>query len=181
MIIDQSYFTQGYLVVPNLNQPHIIALVNNYIEVHEDKLLSLALGETMKAALLEGLAEDTVEERWSKLKDGFVFDTNSGTKQSFVGLAPANQIKQGVIAPYVYFYLVRENLTTFTGSAVTVTATENSMAASPMQKLSQAWNNCASEVRKLWYYLRNNKDLYPEFNEQEIDYTAFANVNAFGI
>lgn len=164
-----------------MQQPEDAAIVNDYIDLYEGQILSKALGESLKAALIAGLAVATPEDRWTKLKTGDSFTDTNGNLVVFTGLAPANVLKQGVIAPYVFFHFMRDNMTSFTGSNALRTKSENGDSVSPMQQMSRTYNTAVENIRILWAYLNEKADVYPEWNSSEADPYVAVKINAFGI
>lgn len=179
-VIDRTYFT-GPLAIANLSQPAVSSVVDTYILLKGEELLSKAMGESLKAAYLEGIEEVEVEERWSKLRDGLSFTNRYDRKAKWVGFKAESAIPLNPVACYVWFHLQRDGSIQMSGIGSVQAQAENAANVSPAQPLSLIWNAMANDIKVLWDYLVTNKTDYPELNESEICYYFFNKINAFGI
>jgi hypothetical protein len=179
-VIDRTYFT-GPLAIANLSQPAVSSVVDTYILLKGEELLSKAMGESLKDAYLAGIEETVVEERWSNLRDGLSFTNQSDIRRRWVGFAAESAIPLNPVACYVWFHLQRDGSIQMSGIGSVQAQAENAGTVSPAQPLSMIWNQMANDIHVLWDYLVTNKTDYPEMNESEICYQFFNKINGFGI
>ncbi len=179
-VIDRTYFT-GPLAIANLSQPAVSSVVDTYILLKADELLSKAMGESLKDAYIEGLEEAEPEQRWINLRDGLSFINQYDRKGKWVGFSNGSPIPLSPVACYVWFHLQRDGTIQMSGIGSVQAQAENAANVSPAQPLSMIWNQMAKDIHILWEYLAANETDYPEMNQSEICYSFFNKINAFGI
>ncbi len=180
MVVNRTYFA-GPLVIPNLNQPAISDVVDTYILLHGEEMLSKAMGESLKDAYLEGIEEVTIEERWANLKDGCTFTNQSGYSRKWVGFDSGESIPLNPVACYVWFHYQRDINQQISGVGTVQANPENAVNVSQSQKLSLIWNQMCKDVYVLWEYLQANASDYEEWDQGEINPHFFNKINGFGI
>lgn len=72
-LIDQSYFT-GYLSIPQLGQPAVVAVLDVFIQQQEPLVLQAALGYELWEDFVNGLTQPSIDQKWLNLRDGVTFD-----------------------------------------------------------------------------------------------------------
>lgn len=92
-LIDQTYF-QGDLTIAGLDRPSVIERLNLFIEKYEDQFLRDLFGYSMYKALLDGLSEPSVDQRWLDILQGTEYEYSGRTRQwrGLVMLAPAQSL-----------------------------------------------------------------------------------------
>jgi hypothetical protein len=122
------------------------------------------------------------------VKPGDVFGTGEifilrFTQATMTG-APSNSYVSP-IAGYVYYLWVRDQVTMNTGSGVVRSKTENAEKANPSWRMTDAWNQMALDIFKLWQYLEANSysdpSYYPSYDRTKIDYGFFQPINVYNI
>lgn len=93
----------------------------------------------------------------------------------------AINLKQSIIANYVYYWFMRDNgITITTGIGEVKPQGENSTKASPADKMQAAWMQIMNWVIDLKEFLDVKKDDYPDFASHTIPSDFLRTVNTFG-
>lgn len=184
MVIDTTYFT-GPLAIAQLSQPAVADVVETYIELHGDTLLSMALGESLKDAYLIGIDvgsdDPEPEQRWLNLRDGISFTDWNGHKRRWVGFDSGASLPINPVAAYVWFRYQRDRGVNIGAIGANQTQPENASVVAPGHRLTQIWNQLSSDIYTLWEYVNLNADSYPEFKRRELNARFFNKMNVFGI
>lgn len=178
-LIDRTYFI-GEINLPNTNQTAVQENIDFLISKREPELLIALFGYAMYKAFIAGLLEDPVPQRWVDLRDGVDYTDTDGTLRHWMGLVAVDgEVKESLIANYVYYWFTRKEATQTTGVGEVVTKTENSARVSPMAKQVRVWNEMVDWIAELFNFLQVKKEDYPEWKPDiigEFDY-----INAFNL
>lgn len=140
-----------------------------------------------------GPLEETAEIVF--LSDGFskVGGFQAGEKYTLEFLQPtplpassdiiAGEVKQSMIANYVYWKWIKDQVSQTTGLGEAATQAQNAMLVSPTTKMVTAWNEMARMVSELYWFLQANAEVYTDWNYQGmLGLRSYASqVNQFGI
>jgi hypothetical protein len=75
-------------------------------------------------------------------------------------------VKESPIAMYVYYWYIRNLFTQTSPMGEVGTANENAAPANPGYKMTRAWNEMATWIREMAFFLNTKRDVYPEWNSQ---------------
>ena len=182
-IIDKSFFNLEQNVPGVESDDEVIVL---FIDQYEPKFLKKALGlafyNTFWAAITTNPAP--VAGRWYDIVAGATYYKN-GELREWLGLKQPD-IKKSVIAQYVYWYYMRNQVTQSTRLGEVLTKKENADTVAPGYKMVNNWNDMAEQVCSLWDYLLNKRDdegslVYPEFDKTQVDKKTFTRQNIWNL
>ncbi len=165
-LIDYRFFINE-INVPNAKNNNPGAPIPNggeletMITKHEPAFLEMILGYEMYKDFKAGLLEEDVAEKWSYLSFGTEYTDVRGDLQKFIGLQSDTKISP--IANYVYVQLLSHRAASLTGIGTKGTASENSVAVSPIHKQVPAWNAMVDMNYKMHEFLIANKADYPKY------------------
>lgn len=181
-IIDQTYFVRE-IMVAGVERPTVSDTLCKFINEYEPRFLKKALGYEFYKLFNTALQSNPTSGRWYDLVVGADF-TMGSTLYEWSGLKNST-IKESIIANYVYFYYMRNEMSQTAVMGEVRTNTENAIRSTPASKMAKAWNDTARQVHILWDYLQNKEvdgeKVYPEFKWQDVDYCHFQTINTFGI
>jgi len=173
--IDNTYF-YGELVLSQVSGAAGAAALQLIIDSREEELLTKLLGYSLYKAYTDALAlevDDTpgpevlLEERFRDLRDGKEYTNSSDVLVKWPGLRfTVGTSKKSLIANYVYWHYVRDNHTFTTGSGEKKSPL--AINALPEAKLVRAWNQMVEWNLKLYEFLDDHADDFPE-----TDFTVF--------
>lgn len=155
------------VMLPQINSPVDIGVSIEYpvladlqlmIDEKEPEVLTKLLGYSLYKAFTEGLAEDPIDQRWIKLKDGAEYTDQRGNLQKYLGIKP-------IITRFVYYWNIRQKETNTTGIGESKNTAENAVRSNSSQKQATAWNDMVKAVKNCYAYLHDNAALYPEAPE----------------
>jgi hypothetical protein len=155
-LIDETYFI-GELNIPNTDRPAVSEALTNMISIREKELLTDLLGYDMYKLFLAS----PTDPRWADLKNGKEYTVN-GRLHKWEGLIEENT--QSLIANYVYYWWIRNEVSKTSGIGEVRPVSENAVNASPADKMVKAWNQMSDKIRRLFHFLYNNADTYPEWD-----------------
>lgn len=110
----------------------VSAVLQQYIDKYEPRILTRVLGYQLYKEFNVGLAEETPAEKWTELRDGAEYTYNDELKY-FDGL-------KTLIVNYVYFKFVKEQSQFNTGVGIKSIDTENSQNTDASFKQVYAFN-----------------------------------------
>ena len=160
--IDASYFF-GSLTIGQKSDVAVSAAIVIAIDTYEPVLLQYLLGyETYKAYLAWN---GTEAGRFKVLRSGLEYTSQNGTTKKWKGLRYTTGLgtKKSLIANYVYYHYMAENVTISTGTGEKVAANQNAINADAIQKQVKAWNEMVGEIISLIDFLVSKSDVYTEF------------------
>lgn len=175
-LIDQTYFQKRLTAIPNLNEPFVLAQLNNYLDIYEDEYLVKILGQELRDEFITGLSETVVDQKWKDLRDGVSFTYTDGVKYKWKGFLTST--KESPIANYVMWYIVRDGNDTLTGIGVVKSTGENSEVISPVSRMVNIYNQMVYQNRILEKFLITNATYYPNYCPQD---TLTVSTNVYGI
>lgn len=146
------------------NIPNIDSFENSFtdfITEEEEVILRSLFGNTLYDEFIEGIAEDTPDEKWTLLRDGDTYQ-DGGVTNRWIGL-------RKMLKGYIYFRWLEDNEETLTGIGVVKGKAENAVVLSAWPKMVRAWNAFAkaaganeSMVNSLFGYVKA-KGVYSNF------------------
>ena len=168
-LIDYTYFIRE-LSLPQAANVEGRAVINSFIDKYEPKLLTAALGADLYAALVAGLAEETPLAIWTDLMTGkdYIYNLKS---YRWTGLRNTTT-KESPIANYVYYWIMKNNISNTTGIGEVSPKGENSFRANPSRKMTAAWNEMVDQLRSLKHFLDSSVS-YPDWVLYEYPYNDF--------
>lgn len=98
--------------------------------------------------------------------------------------ATTNDIKQSLIANYVYWFWIKNQNTQTVGLGEVAAKAENADLANPAEKTVMAWNEMVDDILSLYHFLQLNQTVYPEWNTGQDKYrmiNEYQKVNLWGI
>lgn len=159
-LIDQTYFQKRKTSIPNINQPEVLAELNDYIAIYEPDYLINVLGRDLKTDFETGIEQATPDQKWLNLRDGAEFEYKD-VKYTWKGFVRTT--KESPIAYYVMYWFVRETNVQFTGVGTTISISENSERISPSRRLVSLWNDMVSDNEILVKFLLANESDYTNY------------------
>ena len=141
-------------------RPPVEENVDYFVTKYESECLDRLFGYQFAKAFREGLEQPAPEQRWIDLRDGKEYTFHS---QLFKWIGFQNAQKESIIANYVYYQYVYDQLTQTVGIGEVATKAENAAKSSPIDKAVRAWNEMVNWIGNLHGYLNANRDVYPEY------------------
>ena len=220
MIIDRSYF-KGEIYIPNVEDiaPDSELLGNGseldvFITEYEREVLIKCLGFSLYSVFKSQFNSDNSpnlkndsEQKWKDLLNGKSYNID-GKMVNWSGLIHKNNpFKRSLIAYYVYFHFLNNDISHYTGTGMQVEKTKSAENVSHIPKAVRAWRkfyeltvgtynttsyiekangtgidwgNCESAERSLYQFIQdmNNSDVNTYPNWQPY---FFENLNILGI
>ena len=181
-IIDNTYFTKGWLFIPNnkdtnaepVGSPSAQSGIDFFITEYERELLLNALGVTLYDELQAELPTPTTQ-KWIDLVDGKSYTINSKTKQ-WNGLKGANM--QSLIAFYVYCQYLRNDNSTYLTTGIGQSTANNAERSDPSIKFVKAWNRFLNQYQGKGYNYGYPTVIYNRSGMVGLDYYGSDNVES---
>ncbi len=155
-LITKLFFFDEFNIAQKSEQS-VEARINSFIAKYEPEYIEGALGKSF-AALFNGSSED----RFTTLADMF-------------------KANPSPIAGYVFWHYQRTDAIFATGSGDSRGKAENATRSPESYRMRIAWNIMVERTREIHCYLRQNKDVYPEFDQYKIDRDLIIKQNDFGL
>jgi len=174
-LINNTYFLRRKTTIPNQNSPAVLDNLDSYISVYESEYRDKVLGVTLNDELEAGLGEVTIDPKWLVLRDGATF-TYLDVTYRWKGFN--NILKDSTIALYVFWVLVRDGNTEFTGVGTISSVSENADRVSPIHLLVITWNRMVCDNTILEKFLLANEADYSSYKPQD---TLTKTMNVYGI
>jgi len=178
-LIDRTYFI-GEINIPNKDSSLVSGTLDAFIKKYEPLFLKYALGYNTSQEFIAALATPSPAQKWVDLRDGKEYSLN-GYNYFWPGL---KNTERNPIAYYVYYWYMRNQVSSTAGLGEVKPAAENAAAANSSWRMAQAWNACSLLVDELNQYLLANAAVYTEWNSSLDPYPAvkyFRHINSFGI
>ncbi|MCY7291342.1 MAG: hypothetical protein LH615_04085 [Ferruginibacter sp.] len=141
-LIDSTYFIQD-CYIPNLNEIDSDNLTDLNQKINRDvpKLLREILGvdgfTELNSFISNGELSLTAPQKWIDLVHGVTYDS-----KSWDGLLNVfGTYKESVLAKYVYYNFLNENVVEHTGVGLKVLSAQNAKDINPTQEIVKAYNN----------------------------------------
>lgn len=185
-IIDKTYFNYE-TAIPGIENPMVSDPVVNFINEYEKKYLIKALGYEFYKVFWAAITVNPLPT------SGIYYDIVAGAEYECNGKLlkwdglKIPEIKESVIAQYIYYMYMRHYQTTqSTIVGEVATKSENAVKATVGFKLVHQWNSMCDTTCKLWSFLLYRKDaagvrIYPEFLFKNSVHEHFTKQNVFGI
>lgn len=157
-LIDHTYFI-GELNLPNTQKQDVQDRLNLFITKYQAKFLNELLGYDLAKQLTTGLTAPTPDTKWTDLRDGKEFIGLNGLMYEWQGLRD-NLTKKSIIADYVYYWWMRNEVSQTSAVGEVMTTTENATRTSPSVKMCRAWNEMVNGVWQLVRFLDANRTDY---------------------
>lgn len=157
-LIDETYFV-GDLNIPGTGNQSIGERLDVFIQKHETELLEDLFGYEMYKAF----TDNPTAQKWIDLRDGAEY-TYQGRTLRWRGLLIKDNpdAPRSLIANYVYFHWMRDNVTSTTTSGEKKSQAENSSNASANVKMARAWNEMSDQIAKMYYFLYASTNDYSQ-------------------
>jgi len=171
-LIDSTYFVKDI----NLPTGSAYTDIDSYITRYEKEILIKLLGYELWK-LVDAYDPTTSDQRIKDLVEGKEWTYND-TLIKWNGFK--NDDKVSLIAYYVYYWYVRNRNVNFQTTGTQKAKNENSVMASPVLSLTQAWTRLENlyqyDPESAYFFLNENSDDYPEW-----DFTLLKSVNGFDL
>lgn len=151
MIIDNTYFQQGELYLPNAKNVNAdagtsttqVPKINVFIDVSVRELLINALGvdnyNTLKGIIDANTLNDPGNEKWKALVEGEDYTDQHGNKLRWDGLQGFSKTNS-VLAYYTYCKYLRDEDVIYTTTGTVKDVSKNAVSVSATPKYVNAWN-----------------------------------------
>lgn len=165
--IDASYFF-GAVLIAQKSDAAVSASLSIAIDTHEPVLLQALLGYELYKAYLAW--DGSAAGRFKDLRDGLEYTSQDGTTKKWKGLRYVTGVstKKSLIANYVYYNYMRENVTITSGTGEKQAINQNAINADVEQKRVNAWNEMVCENLSLIDFLVSKADVYIEFTDYKV-------------
>lgn len=154
-VVTYTDFT-GENHIAQLSQSPVSDSLERFIDKYEPKLLRRLLGVDMYNDLIAGIfvvPPAPIDQKWIDLIEGA--DYGSPVSE-WVGL-------KYLIVDYVYYYFQQDYNVHTIQVGVAKPKSENSVAASPVQKMVRAWNEFVDWTCDMHRFIKANADDYPNY------------------
>lgn len=184
-LIDKTYFT-GDINLPSQVLDGDYATITGYITKYEKEVLIMLLGYDLYKELKAEIDEGVYSTKWDNFVNGAEYIVEYGSETYTVkwnGLV--NTEKVSLIAYYIYYQFIRDNVTDTTIIGEVLSQSENSTRVTPADKMVSAYNSFVS-----LYGTLNDGEFHPSsyryLYENESDYdkwlfTEVKPINTFGV
>ena len=140
-LIDSTYFIQDCFI-PNLNEIDSDNLLELNQKIARDvpkllvQLLGIGLFTELNSFILNGVLIPTAPQKWKDLVYGVSYDSKkwNGLLISLAGY------KESILAKYVYYNFLNENVVEHTGVGLKVVSAQNAKDINPTQQIVKAYN-----------------------------------------
>jgi len=132
-----------------------------FIAKYEAKFLTDVLGYKMAQDFTTAIALNPTSGVWFDLWKGAEFTDTYGRLNKWCGFRNNDSLLS--IANYIYVQYIEQTQTSTTGLGEKRTETTNAVAATPIWKICQAWNDMVDLNRVLNDFLVVNQADYPDY------------------
>lgn len=157
-LIDHTYFI-GEINLPNTTKADVQERLNFFINKYEEKLLIELLGYDLYKQYKTGLTAQEPESKWLDIRDGAEYTNSAGIMFKWDGLRN-EETKKSMIANYVYYWWMRNEVSQTSAVGEVITTTENAVRTSPSVKMSRAWNEMVESSWRLIRFLDAKTTVY---------------------
>ena len=171
-LIDRTYFVGEINLPPNVLQG-VPASIDSYITRYEREVLEMLLGYDLYKLLKAEIDAAVYTTIWDNLVNGAEYVSGSNTYK-WRGLI--NDDKQSMIAYYVYYQFVKDNINTLESIGTVTGMSENSSRVPADGLLIKAWNNFVDQYILATEFMLINHSDYPLWRISDVQH-----MNIFGI
>lgn len=136
-LIDKTYFIRD-ISLPAQVLDGTFEAITNYIVRYEKKALMMLLGYELYTTVKAEINAASYSDPWDGLVNGKEYTNSRGYTIKWEGLK--NDGKESMLAYYIYYNYVRDQITHSSGIGEVLSQGENSTRVSPLYKLSAAYN-----------------------------------------
>jgi hypothetical protein len=169
-LIDYTYFI-GDINLPVSALSGTPAHIDSYIVRYEKEILISLLGYDLYKTLIAQVAP--LPSPWDGLVNGSEYTLGSYT-HLWDGLV--NTEKVSLIAYYVYYHYVRDNVVNYESVGAVISQGENSARAAADTLMVAAYNNCVDLFNQAVEYISANQGSFPQWVLDPM-----VKINTFGI
>jgi hypothetical protein len=153
-----THFTNN-IALPNTSVYEVITdVLAESVDKYEDKYLNTILGYALNKLLQANINQSS--GIYYDLINGAEYTDLTGTVQKWQGFAT---IGSNPIANYIYYWVIRQNVTTTMDIGVRMANAENMINVSAMNKMMSAWNEMVEFNFRLHEFLYANKTSYTTY------------------
>lgn len=154
-ITSRVLFQKGLIAIPNLYELATQTLIDNAITTHEPIFLSELFGYEFSRDLLAHINADPVTPNllYDELINGVEYTDLNGQLQKTNKLAEACSL-------YIFFQLLTESTTTWSGAGEYLAQTENGLIVSPAKRMSYVWNRMVDQNFKIYHFIDTKQTDY---------------------
>lgn len=183
-LIDSTYFNRE-INIPGVEKPLVSGPLSKFIKEYEPRFLQKALGYEFYTEFWAAMEAGSSESMWTEIVEGGTF-THCGKLVKWDGLRASTELKESIIANYVYYFFMRDNVSMTTGIGEVKSKSENSASASAAPKMCKAWNDMVRQLHVLWNFLQYKTDddgekVYDTFDCNAVEHCHFGFINSMGI
>lgn len=184
-LIDSSYFNND-INLPGKVLSGDYEVITQYIAKYEQEVLLMLLGYSLYKEFKAEIDAGTFSAKWLAFKDGAEYTVNFGSTDHTIkwnGLV--NSDKTSLIAYYIYYQYMRDNISLTTDIGEVYGTSENSERTNPGNKITYAYNKFVDLYGKLMdgvFVPSAYRYLYE--NESDFDlwvFTPVEKINNYGI
>lgn len=132
--------------------------LTNFITKYEPRYLKAIFGQEFYELLIAGLAAQDAD--YEGIRDGATFTDRNGKVREWLGLA---DVGVSPIANYVYYHVMKYNVSQTQGIGESMSAVENGTRATSAIKMVEAWNQMVEWNLMLHEYMMVYEDTFPTY------------------
>jgi hypothetical protein len=187
--IDTTFFT-GSLYVAQLNKVAVQEELTYFIAKYEKNFLRDLLGYALYKDFMAAFnASNTAPSiplaaQWDAILNGIEFTDQHQVLRKWTGLLGSTEngeIELSVIAQYVYYHFIRQQMSFTTGNGEVKNTLENATNVTASRKLIAVWNDMVESTANLITYLYLNPVTYPEYVNYRLPYDFRSTINDWNI
>lgn len=155
-ITSRVWFQKGLIAIPNIvSDVARQNLLDNAIATHEPNFLSELFGYEFSKGLLAHINAVPVVPNplYDELINGVEFTDSNGQLQTTKKLAEACSL-------YIFFQLLTESNTTWSGDGEYLAQTENGLIVSPATRMDNVWNRMTEQNLKIYQFIDTKQTDY---------------------
>lgn len=154
--------------------------LQRYINEYEPKFMREVLG----VGFYEVFKTDQADPRMQELINGVIYQVD-GKDKYWQGLASetgtgVNTVRLSPIADYVFYMWNKGKVTRPSNAGRVIPAVDNSTLVNPVQIMVKVWNKMVETNRSMYWFLKNNATVYPEWEYAKCNCNFFETINEFG-
>lgn len=175
-ITSRVWFQKGLIAIPSYNEIATQTLIDNAIATHEPMFLSELFGYEFSKGLLAHINADPIAPNplYDNLIDGVEYVDSNGQLQTTKKLAEACSL-------YIFFQLLTETNTTWSGNGEYLAQTENGLIVSPAERMANVWNRMVEQNHKIYQFIDTKQTDYALVIFYGGSENLLSNINKYGI